>query len=275
MSLVTQLAALVSTPSQPDTLEKMRQLLLAPNDDAHSQPSSSQFTAAEVAELLHAAVCNASEQSDQAELSAISLLLSLPSADVNCKNVKDIDSPTVCPLHRAVYQQNYPLVDLLLKQPGVSVDARDAERCTSLHYAALNSDVQMAKMLLSAGADVNARDAAGETALIRSVSAAAADSLEKTMAFVALLVERGALMPLKSLEGRNCLMQACAADSTQLIDFLLDAAVKQGGNECAASLLLAKDNQGLTAADVAAELHQLAVSQHVKKLMAAAKEAMQ
>ena len=88
------------------------------------------------------------------------------------------------------------------------------EGITPLHYAALYGDRSAVKALLDAGADPNARNAAGATALMWAV-----DDEAKTL----LLVERGADVNAKSLDGRTPIAQAAArAGSSAVLSILLD-----------------------------------------------------
>lgn len=57
-----------------------------------------------------------------------------------------------------------PAIELLVAA-GAEVDARDAEGRTALMYAALMEQSEAAQALLAAGADVNARSTEGQTAL--------------------------------------------------------------------------------------------------------------
>jgi ankyrin repeat protein len=102
-----------------------------------------------------------------------------------------------------------------LKGPGGS---------TPLMYAVLYGDAASVRLLLEKGADPNARNDAGATALMWAV-----DDLEKTR----LLVERGADVNAKSEDGRTPLMIACGLfGNSELVKLLLDhganVAVKVG-----------------------------------------------
>jgi ankyrin repeat protein len=73
-----------------------------------------------------------------------------------------------------------------LVQAGAAVNACDGvQRCTALHMAARRNNVEVAATLLDCGADIEARDRAGDTPLRRAVNC-------NQVAVAALLLARGA-----------------------------------------------------------------------------------
>lgn len=62
-------------------------------------------------------------------------------------------------LFAAVRAGDHERVGAILEDQPKSVEARDAEGATPLHYAAEAGDRRMVNALLDAGADINARDA--------------------------------------------------------------------------------------------------------------------
>ncbi len=96
----------------------------------------------------------------------------------------------------------------LLKQNPESVHARGQDGWTPLMYAALYGNVESCRLLLDAGAVVNASNGAGGTALMYAV-----DDFAKTK----LLLERKADPNLRSGEGRTALMIAVAIPGSFLV----------------------------------------------------------
>jgi ankyrin repeat protein len=76
-------------------------------------------------------------------------------------NATDIDGWT--PLMRAVYEDRFEVVRVLLGDKSLRVNARDDRGETALHYAAATGSLKIAKMLLAHGADARATDASGRT----------------------------------------------------------------------------------------------------------------
>ena len=68
------------------------------------------------------------------------------------------------PLHAACYQGNYPVVELLLRQPGIELDTLDIDDRTPLMWAVERGYESIIGMLLEKGADPKIRNAAGKTA---------------------------------------------------------------------------------------------------------------
>ncbi|XP_054290850.1 ankyrin repeat domain-containing protein 39-like [Macrosteles quadrilineatus] len=85
--------------------------------------------------------------------------------------------------------------DLLNK--GTEVDKRDGAGYTALHYAVRRGDTEMCRLLLSAGANINAVTRAGQaTALHRA-------AMSGRVEVVKLLIASGADVKLKDTEGRT------------------------------------------------------------------------
>jgi ankyrin repeat protein len=115
---------------------------------------------------------------------------------------------------------------------GADVNARDAAGCTALFRDAFDNP-DAAEFLIERGADVNARDSAGRTPLI--------DVADIRLDAVRLLVEHGADVNARDNRGLTCIHEATGG-SLETVEFL----VAHGAD------LRAKDNRGRTA------LHYLA-----------------
>jgi ankyrin repeat protein len=97
---------------------------------------------------------------------------------------------------------------------GASARATDAEGNPALAQAVVYGDENAVRLLLSRGADPNARSAAGATPLIL-----AAGDLDKATA----LVEKGAEVNARSGMGRTALLAAAAQrDSYRIVKFLME-----------------------------------------------------
>ena len=89
----------------------------------------------------------------------VSRLLAL-GADANARNeLDDRDSA----LHYACLEGDLPIVRILLAE-GAEVNAQNQQKMTPLIYALQAGHVEVAQLLLSAGADPTLRDRTGKTA---------------------------------------------------------------------------------------------------------------
>jgi uncharacterized protein len=117
-------------------------------------------------------------------------------------------------LHWAVRVDDLETARLLI-QAGADVKFADRYDVTPLRLACLNGNAAMIKLLLDAGADFNAADPTGETALM---TAAAVGDLES----VKLLVERGANVEAREPGfQQTALMFAVRANQPHIVEFLI------------------------------------------------------
>ena len=101
---------------------------------------------------------------------------------------------------------------------GADVNAIDNNGRTALIWAAFSGCTEMAKLLISAGADVNIKDNNGETALIWAASSGC-----KKM--VRLLIDAGADVNIKNnYNGSTVLMMAARDGYTETLQLLINAA---------------------------------------------------
>ena len=119
------------------------------------------------------------------------------------------------PMIKAAQEDNLQQVQELL--PGKDVNLRDQRSgTTALEHAIRNGNREMAQLLLSAGADVNTRNAGGQTVLMMLGEEATAD-------LVWDLVNAGAKVNQKDNEGNTPLIEAAGFNNIELLKTLLDA----------------------------------------------------
>ncbi len=98
----------------------------------------------------------------------------------------DVNSPLPDYLHTALIRASFKgykdLVKLLLAQPGIQLDAINIDGDTALMAAAEKGHLEIAEMLLKAGAKVSITDKRGETA-----TSLAQEALAKQQALVSIL----------------------------------------------------------------------------------------
>ena len=105
-------------------------------------------------------------------------------------------------LHVAAHSGHCSIVRLLVRRR-IAIDATNCDGWTPLHFASLQSDVQMLQTLLAAGADVNARDIALRTPL--HVVCHTGRALEALKA----LLRGGALIDARSANNNTPLLLCC------------------------------------------------------------------
>ena len=139
---------------------------------------------------------------------------------------------------RAVHDNNLPLLRSLTKT--VDVNTKDQRETTQLMYAAAYGSLDAMKVLVSAGADVNARNAFDATALLWSAG---------DLAKVRFLVSKGADVNARSKQGRTPLIVGASFDGGfDVVKFLIE----KGAD------ISAKDNAGSTPLMAASEANDTA-----------------
>ena len=141
------------------------------------------------------------------DLAAVSALL-LKKADVNAA---EGDGATA--LHWASYRDRLDIADLLIGA-GAKVDAANDLGATPLWLAAQNGSAAMTRRLLEAGADPNLRLLAGETPLMVAARSGSADVVE-------LLAAKGADLEARATRGQTALMWAVAQKHPAVVTVLI------------------------------------------------------
>jgi ankyrin repeat protein len=119
-------------------------------------------------------------------------------------------------LHWATYQDDLELAQLLVRA-GANVKAANRYGVTPLSLACTNGNATMVEMLLKAGADPNAPLPGGETPLMTAARTG-------TLAAVKALVNRGASVDAKDdRRGQTALMWAAAEGHAAVVQALIDA----------------------------------------------------
>jgi len=102
-----------------------------------------------------------------------------------------------------------------LLQKGANVEARDSGGGTALLWAAEGGYTEVAKLLLDKGANINAKDSKGTTALLQAVEQNSAE-------LVKLLLERGANIEAGDGGGGTALLRAAFGGNIAILQLLLD-----------------------------------------------------
>jgi uncharacterized protein len=130
------------------------------------------------------------------------------------------------PVADAARQRDHSAVRALLKQGG-DVNAAEGDGMTALHWAASNNDVDLAVMLIHAGANLRAATRInGYTPLLTAAKAGHAPVIKA-------LLERGADAKAASSAGTTPLMLAAAAGSVDAVNALIDAGADPNAKESA------------------------------------------
>jgi ankyrin repeat protein len=136
--------------------------------------------------------------------------LLLPFCDINKK-----DNTGKTALHHAAKSGQSDIIMLLLLERKANIKARDVEKRTALHLAAVNGHVESVQLLLDGGANIKDKDHYGQTALL-----CAAYGWHE--ALVELLLDRGADIEDKDRNGLKALTWAVCGGSEAMVELLLD-----------------------------------------------------
>jgi uncharacterized protein len=125
----------------------------------------------------------------------------------------EAQGPFGTPLHVAAQHDAVDMVRLLLKK-GAQLDPRNRELATPLALAAWRGGLDAAKVLVAAGADVEAKNARGQTPLFYAALGPNAINL------VPFLIEHGAVINVRDTTGITPLALAIDRDRQSAIEIL-------------------------------------------------------
>ena len=140
-----------------------------------------------------------------------------------CSLTASVVAATPSLLADAVERRDQPEVRRLLANPG-TVDAAQPDGTTALHWAAYNDDVEIASLLVKAGANVNAMNRYGETPLIQACKNGDAG-------MVKLLLDAGAQVNVTLKGGETTLMLASRSGNAEAVMMLLARGVNPNARE--------------------------------------------
>jgi ankyrin repeat protein len=120
------------------------------------------------------------------------------------------------PLVRAAFADDIEKVQQLLLA-GAKVNTRDkVTGATALEFAVRHSNRELMRVLLDEGADVNATDSGGRTALMQIGEQSTRDMIQD-------LITAGAKVNLKDKDGDTALIEAAAYNDSDVLKALLEA----------------------------------------------------
>lgn len=132
-------------------------------------------------------------------------------ADIHCQNEWGLTPIMLA----SQYNPSVPVLNALLDAGADIVEAEPKYRSNSLHLAAnKSSNPKVIEALLAAGADLNARNYLGETALIMAVMS------NPETRVVSALIKAGADVNARDYQGHSVLEYAKAAQRTYIINQL-------------------------------------------------------
>jgi len=138
-------------------------------------------------------------------------------------SIYEKDNNGFTPLHCAQYNKNVKVIEYIISQKGVDINAKSKATetfpdVTPLHIAVLVGNIEYAKILLAAGADVNAKSDIAGTPLHISI-------FQDNIEFAEFLIKAGANVNAESRNGTP-LIVATINDKTEFVKILINAGAK-------------------------------------------------
>lgn len=127
-----------------------------------------------------------------------------------------VDNSYERPLLQAISQSDIEEVKRLKIVPRNANTKEKKSGLTALHVAVETGNIEIVRMLLDAGARVNAKSKAKQTPLLMIDD-------DATPELVRLLIERGASVNVQDDEGETALMKAAEEDKLEIVKILLEA----------------------------------------------------
>lgn len=145
----------------------------------------------------------------------------------------------------------YAQVARLLLTVGANLEARDTEGRTPLILAAGNGETAVVKLFLAKGAYIEATDENGQTALIRAACDCPIVDMPDTDDSVRLLLARGANIEARDKAGSTALLAAAAWGRTTILQILLDngAQIEARNNVGSTALIVSAAGGGYPTAE--------------------------
>jgi len=157
-----------------------------------------------------------------------------------------------------------------LLRHGADVNARDARGRTALMEASVNSSAALVQVLVGAGAEVNAQDAAGQTALLRVVEAGriqqAPELFSQELETAVRMAQRHAPLDATGKAAIAKVRQAAARQRASVVQEATagDAAIIRVLLAAGADLSL-RDKKGRNALQIAQQTHHTAIAALLRK----------
>jgi len=144
-------------------------------------------------------------------------VISVLSRDRDRTAVNERDEDGYTPLHEAVYNGHFEIAKYLISQ-GANVNAKDDNGDTPLHEAAFTHNIEIVKYLISKGGHVNTKNNFFNQTPLHLASYA--DGIEEVIKY---LISQGADIDAKDRNGNTPLLLAATNGHTAVVKTLLDA----------------------------------------------------